>query len=304
MHNLFMATLLSLFTSLSWASPPQPTLILPAGPGSTLDLVGRTLATASVRLTGTDMIPLNRPGADGILSVDHLMKNPNSLLLGNTTIHAFNYHFRDTAVNYNDRDFEHISFIGWAPQIWYASKKSRIQNLKDLQNAITSNNILNIAGDNTLNFVNIDAVLKHYQSNHHVKVRYKSAIAAVVDTTSGVIDLAVGTLTPTLVQMANEGRITILASSADSAYQSQGLSVPSLKEQLNIVQFSGGYILSVSTDMEPSQKDTAKKNLARIMQDQSTVESLRNLGVIVVSNKTKNAKQIINEYRDAIASYR
>jgi hypothetical protein len=80
--------------------------------------------------------------------------------------------------------------------------------------------------------------------------------------------------------------------------------VPSLKEQLNIVQFSGGYILSVSTDMEPSQKDTAKKNLARIMQDQSTVESLRNLGVIVVSNKTKNAKQIINEYRDAIASYR
>jgi hypothetical protein len=267
MHNLFMATLISLFASLSWASPPQPTLILPAGPGSTLDLVGRTLATASVRLTGTDMIPLNRPGADGILSVDHLMKNPNSLLLGNTTIHAFNYHFRDTAVNYNDRDFEHISFIGWAPQIWYASKKSRIQNLKDLQNAITSNNILNIAGDNTLNFVNIDAVLKHYQSTHHVKVRYKSAIA-------------------------------------DSAYQSQGLSVPSLKEQLNIVQFSGGYILSVSTDMEPSQKDTAKKNLARIMQDQSTVESLRNLGVIVVSNKTKNAKQIINEYRDAIASYR
>ena len=173
-----------------------------------------------------------------------------------------------------------------------------------MQNAITSNNVLNIAGDNTLNFVNIDAVLNYYQSTHHTKVRYKSAIDAVIGATSGDIDLGVGTLTQTLVQMAKEGRITILASSADSVYQSQGFLVPSLKEQLNIMQFSGGYILSVSANMEPSQKNSVKKNLAKIMQDQSTAESLRDLGVIVVGNDPNNAKKVINEYRDAIASYR
>jgi len=304
MHKFFMTILLSLTLSLSWAAQTENTLILPAGPGSTLDLVGRTLITANNRLTNKQLIPLNRPGADGILSVNHLLDNPKFLLLGNTSIHAFNYYFREGPMGYTNQDFEHISFIGWAPQIWYASRKSNIQSLQDFKKAISGNNTLTIAGDNTLNFVNIDAVLKHYRSGQHIKVRYKSAIDAVMSVAGGDVDLAVGTLTPTLIQMSQQGRVTILAASSDNIYQSQGISVLSMKQQLDVPQFSGGYILSVSSKMPNEQKEITKKTLTQIMNDPETVSSLRNLGVIVVGNNAKNVDQIIDNYRDAIATYR
>lgn len=304
MQKIIAAVMLSLLAVSSWASSPRSTLILPAGPGSTLDMVGRTLISSMQRLANHTVIPLNHPGADGILAVNQLPKNPGALLLGNTTIHAFNYHFRDTVPDYKDRDFSHITFVGWAPQVWYASQKSGIKNVHDLQKSIAGQRVLNIAGDNTLNFVNIDAVLRHYQATHHTKVRYRSAIDAVVGVSSGEIDLAVGTLTPTLISMSKKGLVTILASSADSVYHSQGLSIPSLKENSKIMQFSGGYVLSVSAAMDTAQKSQLEKTIAAVMQDPITTSALHELGVIVVGNDPKSAKQVIDQYRDSIAAYR
>lgn len=304
MTKIITAVFLSLFAVSSWAGSNQPALILPAGPGSTLDMVGRTLISGAKNLADIELVPLNRPGADGILAINQLVKDPTALLLGNTTIHAFNYHFRDPVPDYKDQDFVHISFVGWAPQVWYASKKSNIKNIKDLPKAITDRRILNIAGDNTLNFVNVDAVLRHFQSTHHTKVRYRSALDAVMGVASGDIDLGVGTLTPTLVQLSNKGIITILASSADSVYQSQGMSIPSVRAELNIAQFSGGYILSVSSAMDPTQRAQVEKTIKKIMQDPSTAAALHQLGVIAVGNDPKNAKQTINQYRDSISAYR
>jgi hypothetical protein len=56
--------------------------------------------------------------------------------------------------------------------------------------------------------------------------------------------------------------------------------------------------------MPNEQKEITKKTLTQIMNDPETVSSLRNLGVIVVGNNAKNVDQIIDNYRDAIATYR
>lgn len=297
--------ILALLLISSSALAKDTALILPAGPGSTLDLVGRTLAVGYKKATNKDLIPENRPGGDMLIGFSAFQKDENSILLGAMTLHAFNYHFRSDPINYTPDDFYNVSLVGWQPQIWYASAESGIRTPQDLVKKLPSSTKNFIAGDNTLNFVNADAFLAHYDKHQKIKkVRHKTSTDVTTAVAGGFVDVGVGTLTPSVLALVQQGKLFLIGSSATSTITVNGISIPSIGSNLNIPQFNGGYVISLNPKLPKDLKEQIKKDFYSVLQNPETKAELEKLGLIYVGTNQTDTDKILKNYRDTVGRYK
>ena len=66
-------------------------VIVPYGPGGATDIVARIIGDEVQKITGQGFVVMNKPGANGILAIDELVKSPPdgyTLMLGNVSTNA------------------------------------------------------------------------------------------------------------------------------------------------------------------------------------------------------------------------
>lgn len=280
-------------------------LVLPAGPGSTLDLVGRTIAKSYNKISGNNLIVENKPGGDGLIAVAHFKNTPGAVILGNTTMHAFNYHYRPQPLPYSDGDFDHVGFVGWAPQIWYANPKSGIKTPADLKKVLGTTDKPFFAGDNTLNFVNGNSLVRHLNLQDQVKgVRYKTSPEAVTSTIGGLQPIGVGTLTPVLLEHVKAGNLVIVGSSGDRDFSVDGINIPSISKATGAQQFSGGYVLSMNKQFNKDEIAQMHKDLSAAIQSPESQEEFKRLRVLFVGSDGATALKILTDYRASIGQFK
>lgn len=192
--SLLALTLLATAASaaVAQAYPSKPIrLVIPFGPGSATDMIGRYVTDRAGKMLGTTFIVDNRPGANGMLAARELLKSPTdgyTIMMSSNSAHAANvYLYKD--LNYDPvKDFAPITGMTLNPHVMVIRSGIPAQNLKEfIAYAKANPGKLNFGSGNTGGLANASLFMSTAGFTA-AEVQYKSPPAAVVDLLGGRID--------------------------------------------------------------------------------------------------------------------
>ena len=110
-------------------------MIVPFGPGTTTDTVGRIFAEALGKQLAQTVIVDNRAGAGGSMGSDQVAKSVpdgKTLVMGTVGTHAINAALFRKLPYDTLRDFAPVAFIGYTPTLLVVAANSTAKSLKNL----------------------------------------------------------------------------------------------------------------------------------------------------------------------------
>ena len=110
-------------------------LIVPFGPGTTTDIVGRIVGEGLSRQLHQPVIVDNRAGAGGTIGADAVAKaapDGKTLVLGTSGTHAVNAALYAKMPYDPLRDFVPLAYVGYTPTLLVVPASSPVHSLKDL----------------------------------------------------------------------------------------------------------------------------------------------------------------------------
>jgi len=183
---------------LPWAAQAQdfPTkplrMVVPFGPGTTTDIVGRAVAEGMGRALGQTVVVENRAGAGGGIGSDAVAKSaPDgySLVMGTVGTHAINATLYKKLAYDPLRDFAPVAFAGYTPTLLVVPANSPFKTLKDLAEQARkpgSNVSFASAGNGTSGHL-AGELLKVRLGGEMTHVPYKEGGLALSDVMSGQV---------------------------------------------------------------------------------------------------------------------
>ena len=143
MRRLLHVTLLSMMLCIGSAVPaiaqdfPNKPIRLVVGfpPGGSTDIIARIVAARLRETLGQPVIIENRPGADGIVAANMVIKAPAdgyTLMIGTTSVMTVNPVLYDTLSYDPLKDFDPVSLIGLVPVVIAVQPSLPITNTKEL----------------------------------------------------------------------------------------------------------------------------------------------------------------------------
>jgi len=110
-------------------------MVVPFGPGTTTDTVGRVVAEALGKTLRQTIVVDNRAGAGGSVGTDQVAKaapDGRTLVMGTVGTHAINAALFRKLPYDTLRDFAPVAFIGYTPTLLVVAANSPAKSLKDL----------------------------------------------------------------------------------------------------------------------------------------------------------------------------
>ena len=259
--------------------PTHPVrLVIPQGPGSGADVVGRMLADRMAQELHQPVVVDNRPGANGIIASQMVMKEmPDgyTLLLTSVSLVSFN-RFLYKNVPYDAfRDFTFIAPVADASFVLIASNASGIKSWDELvKRAKAKPDTLTFASAGTGNSTHLYAEMVARRSGLQWRhIPYKGAGPGLTSVVAGETDLMLSTTAAALPQIL-AGKVVALAASGD-VRSPQLPNVPLLKE-LNpgIPPLPGWYALVGPAKMDPKVVQKLAMAVNAFLSDPATKSKL------------------------------
>jgi tripartite-type tricarboxylate transporter receptor subunit TctC len=124
----------------AWAQSPYPArpvqLIAQQPPGSGSDAMSRTWADCAAREIGQPVVVQNRPGANGILAVNHLKGQPadgySLMTIGMSQMTITPYVYKQPPYD-PEKDFDSVAVLGSTPLVLAVPQASGITSLAQLE---------------------------------------------------------------------------------------------------------------------------------------------------------------------------
>ena len=110
-------------------------MVVPFGPGTTTDTIGRVVADALGKALRQNVIDDNRAGAGGSIGSDQVAKataDGKTLVMGTVGTHAINAGLFKKLPYDPLRDFAPIVFVGYTPTLLVVAADSPLKSLKDI----------------------------------------------------------------------------------------------------------------------------------------------------------------------------
>lgn len=110
-------------------------MVVPFGPGTTTDTVGRVVADSLGKALQRSVIVDNRAGAGGVTGSDLVAKaapDGRTLVMGTVGTHAINASLFHKIPYDTMRDFAPVAFVGYTPTLLVVAADSPARSLKDL----------------------------------------------------------------------------------------------------------------------------------------------------------------------------
>ena len=172
--------------------PSRPIrMIVPFGPGTTTDIIGRLYAEALSKGLGQSIVVENKSGAGGNIGADQVAKAPAdgyTILMGTVGTHAINPGLYRRMPYDALKDFAPIGFAGYTPTMLVVAANSPIRSLADLKaQAAKSGGVSFASAGNGTSGHLAGELLKARLGGHMVHVPYKEGGMAVSDVMSGQV---------------------------------------------------------------------------------------------------------------------
>jgi tripartite-type tricarboxylate transporter receptor subunit TctC len=210
--------LLGLVSSLALAQPypSRPVrVVIPYPPGSTPDMVGRTLSDRLQRTLGQPFVVENRTGAGGNIGTDVVAKaapDGHTLLVAINGPVAVNKHLYKSLPYDPDKDLQPISLLASAPQMLVVKPDLKLDDFKSFQEHARKNpGRLSYAsvGSGSASHLTME-LLKSDAGLFIVHIPYRGFPPAVTDMLAGNID-AMFAIIPAVLPQVRAGKMKALA---------------------------------------------------------------------------------------------
>lgn len=179
----------------AYAQPSTPIRILvPLGPGTPSDAVTRLLAPSLSKILGQTVIVDNKPGANGIVAVQELMRSKpdgNTLMMGSVSPLAINMALVKIRPYDPRRDLTGIGGAYNAAQAWVVKASSPFKTMADLLAAAKQQpGKVSAAHYSALTQIQVSAFNK-MTGAELLMVPYKATSTAYTDTIAGTVDVTI-----------------------------------------------------------------------------------------------------------------
>lgn len=182
------------FHAVAQSYPTRPIkMIVPFTPGTSMDIVARTLGEKIYERLGQPVVVDNRPGATGIIVSDAVAKaDPDGYTLLVTSNNIVVAPLLHKTLPFDPlRDFAPITVTSYSALVLVASDKSGLKNVAEMIAQAKANpGKLNYSspGIGTTQHLSMEA-LKHVMDVNIVHVPYRGSAGATTDLLSGEVDL-------------------------------------------------------------------------------------------------------------------
>ena len=172
--------------------PSRPVkLVVPFGPGTTTDIIGRTVAEGLGKSLAQTVVVENRAGAGGNIGADLVAKGAAdgyTILMGTVGTHAINPGLYRKMPYDALKDFAPIAFAGSTPTLLVVAANSQFKTLKDLQAQAAKPGGVSFAsaGNGTSGHL-AGELLKARLGGEMVHVPYKEGGLAMSDVMGGTV---------------------------------------------------------------------------------------------------------------------
>jgi tripartite-type tricarboxylate transporter receptor subunit TctC len=208
--------------SLCAAAADYPTrpirIVIPFPTGGPTDVAGRVIAQTLSQTVGQPVVVENRPGADGAIGPDVVLKSPpdgHTLLMGTSSSMAAVPAMRKKPPYDPVADFVPITFLGRLTLLLVVHPSVPARTVSELiAHARANPGKLNVAAANPPSIFAM-AQLKSLAKLDMVNVTYKGDMAAMPDLLSGRVDVLVAGLNVVHSQV-KEGKLRALATLSET----------------------------------------------------------------------------------------
>ena len=187
-----LAGALALFAGTAAAQDGTVRMVVPFGPGTTTDTVGRVVAEGLGKALKQTVVVDNRAGAGGSTGTDAVAKAPadgRTIVMGTVGTHAINASLFKKLPYDPMRDFAPIAFVGYTPTLLVVAANSPARSLKDLAAlaARPEGATFASAGNGTSGHL-AGELLAQRLGGKMIHVPYKEGAVALTSVMSGQVD--------------------------------------------------------------------------------------------------------------------
>ena len=287
----------------SQAYPARPVkVVIPYPPGSTPDIVGRTLSTRLQEALGQPFVVENRTGAGGNIGAEAVAKAPadgHTLLVGINGPAAINKFLYKGLTYDSDRDLLPVSLLASAPQMLVAVQAvpaSSFREFVDYARAHPGKLSYGSVGSGSASHLTME-LLKSDARVFVVHIPYRGFPQATADMLAGNID-AMFAIVPAVLPQVRSGKMKGLAVTALKRSE-LAPDVPSVAElglpQLESLAWNG---LLAPAGTPPAVVARLNAEAVTAMRHPPTVEALGKLGFDVVAGSPEEFSRWIRAESD------
>ena len=215
-------TLAALAVTCAFALPTQAAeypskpirMLIPFAPGGSTDILARVVATHLTQAWGQQVVPENRPGANGIIAAEILTKSPadGHTLLFVAIGHAINSLIYKKLPYDTERDFTPISLAATYTQLVIVHPSVPARSVKELI-ALAKAQRINYASGGIGSSQHLAGALFSHMAGIKINhVPYKGGAPGLLDVLAGNVEMMI--TQPTSVEHIKIGRLRALAVSS------------------------------------------------------------------------------------------
>ena len=296
----------ALFAAISTAAMAKDyKLILPNPPGSSSDIVARTVAEEFARQNPGDNLVLDyAPGGEHLVAVNKFKTQTDlTVILGTTTMHVFN-HVTKPDLPYKDSEFSHATWIGWSPHVWYTNADSRFKTMKDVSDALSRGEEVTTSVDALSTQANAISLQRFHKNGDKLRmVKYKGSPMSLAANMGKEVELGVSSISTAIIEAAKAGKIRILGTTHGQAINLSGLpTIMPSKDALGVQQFDGGFLVSIGSQFADSADGKSMKaKLINVVKSDAVKETLAKIRIQVEPMTSEATTKMLNEYRETVS---
>jgi tripartite-type tricarboxylate transporter receptor subunit TctC len=317
-NTIALALVLTVFAAFSTPAysqadwPTRPVSVVVGYPaGSATDAAARVVTGPLAKKIGQPVIIENRGGADGMIAGRAIARSePNGYTMGfsTTTSWALALNMQPQQMGFDPRkDFASVSLLGDTHYLLIVNAELGVNSVADLVAlAKRKPGSLNFSstGDGSIAHLGMLIIAKKLgiEMTH---VPYKSTAQSIIDVASGVIQLQLATISPT-IPLVQAGKVRVLGIASDRRSPLMP-DVPTLAEQgaATTASFSLGFVFPTGTPDAIVRRSS--EAFQDILQDEAVKKALFLQGVEPRSTSPDEmARHIVSEveaYRTIVAEF-
>jgi len=263
------------------AFPTKPLrIVVPFGPGTSTDLTARFLAQKLGDLAKQSIVVENKPGANGILGVQHALSFPadgHTLVLGGNTSHAGNVSLFKSLPYDPVKDFVAVSGVSIGGGAIVASPNFPAKTIPELVALAKKAPKKYTYGTATAFSTVALAALAQEAGIELLAVPYKGSASLSSEVMAGTIDLAFEPIV-TLLPLIRSGKLQALGVSTPR--RAPGLDIPTVAEQgLPGYKLLGWLTMFARAGTSPEHVNQLNAWFTQILQTPEAAEFFRNSAV-------------------------
>lgn len=287
-----------LFFTIGITQATEYQIVVAYPPGNQSDLITRAIADSIARNTKDKLIVINVPGGENIIAVQQFKNNPNIDLI--TTVSSmviFNPVLKKN-LPYGNDDFEHLVYGGTSVALWVTRPNTNLKTPEDLIKHMPPF----VGGFASSLDYNLHALSREKNLQSSI-VSYKGVNETMLDLLNGSTDLAILTMSGTVLQMVKSGKLHVVGSSYNKDLVIDGINIPSVSKRLGVTQFNGFVGFAGKPDA-PKRNAKLKQLIWNALQDPIVQETIKKTNLMPpASDNQAYIYNLFSDYRIKVARY-